>query len=426
PGSPAFVFVARRWHDHLDHPLVGWMGHARPFAFAPGYDPAPGPSAMLTGTPPILAFAALEAALDVFDGADLEALFARQVELSALALLVLASLHDATPTLSGRYVVPFVPALALACAWPSQRLSARSSQMMQWVVLGAALALVLVETGRLRPRSSRELPLYPEWSVAELERVAAELKRRDMSWSAAVLALQGPNTTAELGFFSSALEPGGPEEGGAKEGGPKEGAPTRGLLLLALTPAQLLSLRDELPAEATILELEDMRVLLLETSARSDRRGTKLCRDAGDCTEVLLTVTSRVYQAHLNAWVGATTAEGWLAGEAREGAEGATIDEAMWRVPVQPGPAATAMLSSLLPERCAWHFVAAEGLELPEPLPARVITLPAGATGTLLVARSGLHDEQCREHGLVPPSIIELAPEWAGLRALLDPSRVQR
>ncbi|MEZ5262043.1 MAG: aminotransferase class V-fold PLP-dependent enzyme [Acidimicrobiales bacterium] len=108
PGSPAFVFVARRWHDRLDHPLVGWMGHARPFAFAPGYDPAPGPSAMLTGTPPILAFAALEAALEVFDGVDLEALFARQVELSALALRLLSPVAAAHPEL--RVASPLDPA----------------------------------------------------------------------------------------------------------------------------------------------------------------------------------------------------------------------------------------------------------------------------------------------------------------------------
>src|SRR6476659_9882898 len=52
------------------------MGHAEPFAFVDDYRPAPGILKFLTGTPSILALAALEAGLDTFDGiamCDLEA-----------------------------------------------------------------------------------------------------------------------------------------------------------------------------------------------------------------------------------------------------------------------------------------------------------------------------------------------------------------
>lgn len=76
PGAPAFLFVAEALQDQLRSPLPGWMGHAEPFAFDTAYRPAPGIARFLTGTPSILALAALDAGLDTFEGvatADLEA-----------------------------------------------------------------------------------------------------------------------------------------------------------------------------------------------------------------------------------------------------------------------------------------------------------------------------------------------------------------
>jgi kynureninase len=76
PGSPAFLYVARRWHEEATSPVRGWFGHARPFAFDLGYTPAPGAERFLDGSPPVLSMAALETALEVFDGvatADLDA-----------------------------------------------------------------------------------------------------------------------------------------------------------------------------------------------------------------------------------------------------------------------------------------------------------------------------------------------------------------
>jgi kynureninase len=90
PGAPAFLFVAEHLQGQLRTPLPGWMGHAEPFAFASDYRPAPGIARFLTGTPSILALAALEAGITTFDGiaiADIEAkagavtqLFIEQVE----------------------------------------------------------------------------------------------------------------------------------------------------------------------------------------------------------------------------------------------------------------------------------------------------------------------------------------------------------
>ena len=68
PGAPAFTFVSEALQDRLQPPLQGWMGHADPFAFAPEYRPANGIQRFSTGTPPILALAALECGIATFDG----------------------------------------------------------------------------------------------------------------------------------------------------------------------------------------------------------------------------------------------------------------------------------------------------------------------------------------------------------------------
>ena len=60
PGAPGFAFVTRRHHAQLRQPLSGWMGHASPFDFTDDYEAAPGIEQLLTGTPSILALAALE------------------------------------------------------------------------------------------------------------------------------------------------------------------------------------------------------------------------------------------------------------------------------------------------------------------------------------------------------------------------------
>jgi kynureninase len=84
PGAPAFLFVAERLQDQLQSPLQGWMGHADPFAFDHDYRPADGILKFLTGTPSILALAALDAGLDTFDGIAMRDLTAKSRALSQL------------------------------------------------------------------------------------------------------------------------------------------------------------------------------------------------------------------------------------------------------------------------------------------------------------------------------------------------------
>jgi kynureninase len=84
PGAPAFIYVAERLRNELTNPLQGWMGHAEPFAFVDNYRPITGISRFQTGTPPILALAALEAGLDTFNGIAMRDVAAKSRSLSQL------------------------------------------------------------------------------------------------------------------------------------------------------------------------------------------------------------------------------------------------------------------------------------------------------------------------------------------------------
>ena len=64
PGAPAFVWVSPRHAERFWQPLAGWMGHAAPFEFTPGYRPAPGIRRYLCGTPAVISLAALECGVD--------------------------------------------------------------------------------------------------------------------------------------------------------------------------------------------------------------------------------------------------------------------------------------------------------------------------------------------------------------------------
>jgi len=84
PGAPAFLFVAERLQADLHSPVQGWMGHAEPFAFDDDYRPASDITRFLTGTPSILALAALEAGLDTFAGVAMSDVEAKARALSQL------------------------------------------------------------------------------------------------------------------------------------------------------------------------------------------------------------------------------------------------------------------------------------------------------------------------------------------------------
>ncbi len=84
PGSPAFLYVRQDLQAQVLPGLAAWMGHATPFDFTDEYDPAPGMARHRSGTPSLLAFAALEGALEIWDGIDLRDIRIKSQQLSEL------------------------------------------------------------------------------------------------------------------------------------------------------------------------------------------------------------------------------------------------------------------------------------------------------------------------------------------------------
>ena len=70
PGAPAFVWAHSRHVERFWQPLAGWIGHAAPFEFTPGYRPAAGIARYLCGTPAVLSLAALECGVDTLLAAE--------------------------------------------------------------------------------------------------------------------------------------------------------------------------------------------------------------------------------------------------------------------------------------------------------------------------------------------------------------------
>ncbi|MDE2479099.1 MAG: kynureninase [Betaproteobacteria bacterium] len=140
PGAPAFCWVHPRHVDRFRQPLSGWMGHAAPFVFQPGYEPAPGIARYLCGTPPVLGIAALECGVDTVLAAEalggMPALRAKSVELGELFIDLVRE------RLAGSGLRPFGP----------EQAAQRGSQVSLAVpadgsIDGYALMQALIEAG---------------------------------------------------------------------------------------------------------------------------------------------------------------------------------------------------------------------------------------------------------------------------------------
>ncbi|WP_232246774.1 kynureninase [Kitasatospora mediocidica] len=97
PCAPAFLYAAPRHHAVADQPLTGWFGHAAPFAFQPGYQPAEGIGRFLTSFPSLLALAGLRATLEIWDQVDLSAVRAKSLLMSEIFLQQADGLEVVTP-----------------------------------------------------------------------------------------------------------------------------------------------------------------------------------------------------------------------------------------------------------------------------------------------------------------------------------------
>jgi len=97
PGAPAFIYVAPRHLERIRPALSGWMGHRAPFAFDLDYRAGPGIERLRVGTPPVIAMAALDAALDVWEGVSMSDVRTASI---ALADLFICDIEARCPELT--------------------------------------------------------------------------------------------------------------------------------------------------------------------------------------------------------------------------------------------------------------------------------------------------------------------------------------
>jgi kynureninase len=79
PGAPAFLYVRQSLQETLRNPISGWFGQKNMFALEPDYAPEANIRRFLTGTPPILALAAIEMGVDTILEAGMARLRAKSV-----------------------------------------------------------------------------------------------------------------------------------------------------------------------------------------------------------------------------------------------------------------------------------------------------------------------------------------------------------
>jgi kynureninase len=86
PGAPAFMYVRGELQEQLRQPIWGWLGRRDPFEMAPGYEPAAGIGAFLSGTPPVLALAAVDEGVRVVGEARIDRIRAKGIALTEFGI----------------------------------------------------------------------------------------------------------------------------------------------------------------------------------------------------------------------------------------------------------------------------------------------------------------------------------------------------
>jgi kynureninase len=108
PGAPAFIYVRDELQYQLRQPIWGWFGQRDQFEMGPRYDPAPGITSFLTGTPDVIGAVAVEEGARLLAEAGLPQLRAKSVALTeyvielADALLADLGFAVASPRDTGR------------------------------------------------------------------------------------------------------------------------------------------------------------------------------------------------------------------------------------------------------------------------------------------------------------------------------------
>jgi kynureninase len=91
PGGPAWLYVRTAHQGTLRNPIQGWFAQRDQFAMGPTFEPTSGIRAWLTGTPAVLALAAVETGVDLVAEVGMTAIRAKGIALTEYAI----ALHDA-------------------------------------------------------------------------------------------------------------------------------------------------------------------------------------------------------------------------------------------------------------------------------------------------------------------------------------------
>ena len=86
PGAPAYMYARAELQDELRQPIWGWLGRRDPFEMEPGYLPATGARALLSGTPPVLALTAVDEGVRLVAEAGIDAIRAKGIALTESAI----------------------------------------------------------------------------------------------------------------------------------------------------------------------------------------------------------------------------------------------------------------------------------------------------------------------------------------------------
>jgi kynureninase len=86
PGAPAYMYVRQELQRAIRQPIWGWLGRRDPFEMAPGYEVAEGMRGYLSGTPPVLALAAVDEGVKTVAEAGIDAIRAKGVALTEFAI----------------------------------------------------------------------------------------------------------------------------------------------------------------------------------------------------------------------------------------------------------------------------------------------------------------------------------------------------
>ena len=86
PGAPAFLYVRRDLVDDLRQPIWGWFGQRDQFAMGQGYDPVPGVTRFLVGTPQVIGVSLVDAGAKLLASVGIDALRAKGVALTDFAV----------------------------------------------------------------------------------------------------------------------------------------------------------------------------------------------------------------------------------------------------------------------------------------------------------------------------------------------------